>query len=148
MIAKQKPILFLCVQRSVRAILAASILGSRVRGPWDIWITKVEVSPQEQDLASQVLDELGMVLISTPQMTEPSPGLVWEEGIVLSSGLADRCPIIPGAIQRRCWMVETPPSMQIALEQRLSVYRRIRDTLRSLIDEELLLPTLQRRYDR
>lgn len=145
---QQKRLLFLCVQRSVRAILAASILAARVRGPWDIWIGSVEVSPQEQDLASQVLDELGMALISTPQMTEPSPGLVWEEGIVLSSGLVEKSPVIPGAIQSRCWMVETLPSMQIALEQRLFGYRRIRDILRSLIDEELLLPTLQRRYDR
>ena len=145
---KHGRLLFLCVQRSVRAVLAASILNSRVCGPWDIWTGSVEVSPQERDLAVRVLDELGMELIVAPQSIEPSPGLVWEMSIVLHSGESAVCPLVPGALCQRWWTVEDLPRVSLGLEDRLSGYRRIRDTLRSLIDEELLLPTLQRRRDR
>lgn len=85
----QKRILFLCASRSIRALMAASLLAARSRGPWDIWHTPARLSQEEQEMACQVLDELGMALLTTSQETEPSFGLTWDEGIILCSGLAD-----------------------------------------------------------
>ncbi len=85
----QKRLLFLCAQRSVRALMAASLLAARAWGPWDIWHTPASASQQEQELVRRVLDELGVPLLTASQDTEPSFGLTWDEGVILCSGLAD-----------------------------------------------------------
>jgi len=85
----QKRILFLCASRSIRALMAASLLTTRAREPWDIWHTPAGIPQKEQELACQVLDEMGISLLPTSQETEPSFGLMWDEGIILCSGLSD-----------------------------------------------------------
>ncbi|GHO87659.1 hypothetical protein [Dictyobacter formicarum] len=76
----RKRVLFLCAHRSVRALMAASLLTARVHGPWDIWSTPLQENGQELDLAHQVLDEVGIPLLASPQTTEPDFGLSWNEG--------------------------------------------------------------------
>lgn len=85
----QKRILFLCAQCSIRALMAASLLATRARGPWDIWHTPVNTNREERELAKQVLDEIGIPLLTASQATEPRFGLSWDEGVILCSGLAD-----------------------------------------------------------
>lgn len=85
----RKRILFLCACRSARALMAASLLAARAREPWYIWSTPVTDDAQDVDLARQVLDEMGIPLLVSPQTTEPSFGLSWDEGVILCSGLAD-----------------------------------------------------------
>ena len=84
----RKRILFLCAHRSIRSLMAASLLEARTRGPWDVWSTPVSPDQQEADLARQVLDEMGFRWLPSPQITEPSFGLSWDEGIILCRGLA------------------------------------------------------------
>jgi hypothetical protein len=86
---QQKRLLFLCAHRSIRALMAASLLMARTRGPWDIWRTPASGAQEEQELARQVLDEMGILLLPSSQETEPSFGLRWDEGIILCSGLSD-----------------------------------------------------------
>ena len=43
-------------------------------------VIKRKIRPQ------QVLDELGIALMTAPQITEPSFGLTWNDGVVLCSG--------------------------------------------------------------
>jgi hypothetical protein len=86
---QQKRLLFLCASRSIRALMAASLLTARTQGPWNIWHTPAPVSQEEHELAAQVLDELGIALLPSSQATEPRFGLTWDEGIILCSGQAD-----------------------------------------------------------
>jgi hypothetical protein len=84
-----KRLFFLCASRSIRALMAASLLTARTRMPWDIWHTPAHVPQEEYELARQVLDEMGIALLPASQGTEPNFGLAWDEGIILCSGLAD-----------------------------------------------------------
>lgn len=84
----RKRILFLCATRSLRAQMAASILVARARAPWDVWSTLAVSNPQDDTVVRQVLDEIGIALLTSPQTSEPAFGLSWEEGIILCSGLA------------------------------------------------------------
>ena len=79
----RKRILFLCAHRSVRSLMAASLFAAQARGLWDIWSTPVTGDAQDVDLARQVLDELGITLLTSAQTTEPSFGLSWDEGVIL-----------------------------------------------------------------
>lgn len=85
-----KRILFLCANRSVRSLMAASILLNRTREIWDSWITPVQdTSASDVEMVRRVLAEMSVPLLDAPQTTEPLFGLAWDEGIILCSGLAD-----------------------------------------------------------
>ena len=84
----KKRLLFLDAKRTVRSQIAASILVFKDGDQWDIWSTPIQDS-QEWVFAQQVLEEIGISLLASPQTTEPAFGLHWAEGIILCSGLED-----------------------------------------------------------
>lgn len=83
-----KRILFLCANRSVRSLIAASILANKAWGVWDSWITPVQ-DTDDIEMVRSVLMEINVPLLDAPQTTEPLFGLTWNEGIILCSGAAD-----------------------------------------------------------
>jgi len=87
---EKKRILFLCAQRSVRELMAASLLAAQARERWDIWIAPSTFDAQAVDLVHRVLEEAHVPLLSSPQTAEPSFDRSWDEGIVLCSGATDQ----------------------------------------------------------
>ena len=85
-----KRIFFLCAHRSIRELMAASLLAAQTRALWDIWIAPGTFAAQDVAQVYQVLDEIHLPLLLSPQTAEPSFGLFWDEGIVLCSGAADQ----------------------------------------------------------
>lgn len=83
-----KRLLFLDAKRAIRSQMAASILAFKDGDQWDIWSTPVQ-DTQERAFARRVLKEVTIPLIETPQTTEPSFGLRWDEAVILCSGLED-----------------------------------------------------------
>lgn len=86
----QKRLLFLCAHRSVRELIAASLLAVHEREGWDIWIAPAFFASEQREMVRQVLDEVHVPLLSTPQIAEPSFDRSWDEGIVLCSGATDQ----------------------------------------------------------
>ena len=87
---EQKHILFLCVHRSVRELMAASLLAAHEQKSWDIWIAPASFPSHEIALVRHVLDEIHVPLLSSLQTAEPSFERSWDEGIVLCSGATDQ----------------------------------------------------------
>jgi hypothetical protein len=86
----QKRLLFLCAHRSVREVMAASLLAAQSPTEWDIWIAPAPFAVEDVALTRQVLEEISVPLISSPQTAEPSFNHSWDEGIVLCSGATDQ----------------------------------------------------------
>lgn len=87
---KQKRILFLCAHRSIRELIAASLLATYEQKAWDIWIAHAPFLSDELALVRQVLDEVHVPLSCSPQTAEPSFDRFWDEGVVLCSGVTDQ----------------------------------------------------------
>ncbi len=85
-----KRILFLCAHRSVRELMAASLLAAQAPQEWDIWIAPGTFATQDIVLVRQVLDEVHIPLLTSLQTAEPSFHRSWDEGIVLCSGATDQ----------------------------------------------------------
>lgn len=81
-------ILLLCSARSLRSLMAASLLASNQQTRWDIWSTPVQQTT-DYELVRRVLAEIQVPLLQSPQVTEPLPGLSWNAGVILCSGAAD-----------------------------------------------------------
>lgn len=86
----RKRVLFLCAYRSVRELMAASLLAAQASEEWDIWIAPGPFATSDITLVRQVLDELHLPLLASPPTAEPSFDRSWDEGIVLCSGIADQ----------------------------------------------------------
>ena len=89
---KQKRIFFLCAYRSIRGLMAASILAAQTPNEWDIWIAPETFTTQDIVLVRQVFDEVHIPLLTSPQTAEPSfdQAFTFDEGVVLCSGAADQ----------------------------------------------------------
>jgi hypothetical protein len=85
----KKRLLFLCAHRSIRELMAASLLEAQAPGDWDIWIAPATFAPQDIALVRQVLEEVHVPLLLSPPMMEPSFDHSWDEGVVLCSGATD-----------------------------------------------------------
>jgi hypothetical protein len=81
-------ILFVCAQKSSRALLAASLLHAQGVVQWEAWSTPPH-KEQETHVVEQVLQEQGMSLLPSNRLIQPLFGQRWEQGIVLCSGSAD-----------------------------------------------------------
>ncbi len=83
-----KRVLFVCAHGSVRSLMAASILTFQGHEQWETWSTPVR-DTNASTLARRVLEEREIPLLESPQIAEPIPGIRWDEGVILCSGIAD-----------------------------------------------------------
>ena len=79
---------FLCARGSGRALLAASLLESRVGNGFEIWSTPTQDS-QDHALVEAVLQEQAIALLAPDRLIQPTFGMHWNEGIILCSGRSD-----------------------------------------------------------
>jgi len=56
--------------------------------------------------------------------------------ITVCNTAAEACPIFPGAVRRRHWSFEDPSKATGSEAEQLAVYRRVRDKIKSKIEEE------------
>jgi len=90
-------------------------------------------------LAIKAMAELGIDISQQQSKTldrylnEP-----FDEVITVCDQAAEACPIFPGAVHRRHWSLADPSKASGNENEQLAVYRRVRDELRSRIEEELL----------
>ncbi len=80
---------FLCAHRSVREVIAASVLAALAQ-EWDIWIAPGHFDDQGMNFAGHVLGEIRIPLLAPLQTTEPTVEHSWTEGIVICSGVTDQ----------------------------------------------------------
>lgn len=86
--------------------------------------------------AVKVMDEIG-IDISNQQSKDVAP--FWGKGVRYVITVCDKaresCPIFPRAIWTAHWSIEDPASAKGSHEERLAVFRRVRDDLGRRVQE-------------
>jgi arsenate reductase len=81
-------------------------------------------------LAVRVMDEIGIDLRGhTSKTLDGLLGEPWDWVITVCDSANQRCPVFPGAVRRVHWSVEDPSAAAGAEDERLAVFRRIRDEI-------------------
>jgi hypothetical protein len=80
-------LLFFCASGSSRALMAASLLCTYTTR-WQVWSTPPQ-DERERSTAEAVLQEMGIVPISSDRFILPTFQMRWDEGIVLCSRASD-----------------------------------------------------------
>ncbi len=128
----------MCTHNSARSQMAEGFmrhLGGNTHEVFSAGTEKTFVRPQ----AIRVMAEIG---IDISQQESKTLGQYLQDGfdevITVCDDANEACPVFPNAKNRRHWSFPDPSKAQGSEEERLRVYRAVRDAIQQKIEEELL----------
>ena len=130
-------VLFLCTHNSARSQMAEGLLrhmaGDRFEAS-SAGTEKTRVRPEAIEAMREVgVDISGQESETLDRYLEEAFDYV----ITVCDEANEACPSFPGASTRLHWSVRDPSQAEGSQQERLEVFRRVRDELRNLIDQEL-----------
>ncbi|MBI5381147.1 MAG: arsenate reductase ArsC [Opitutae bacterium] len=127
-----KPIiLILCTGNSCRSHLAEGVLRAVAGDQFDVQSAGSKPAGYVHPLAIRVMQEIGIDLSGhrSKPLTEFLAASV--ETVITVCGNADQaCPIFPGQVNRHHWPFDDPAHATGNEEEKLAVFRRVRDEIR------------------
>lgn len=131
-------VLFLCTHNSARSQMAEGLLRHFGRENFEAHSAGTEATSVRPE-AVTVMAEIGSNISGAESKTlERYLGEDFEYVITVCDDANEACPVFPGAKRRLHWSFEDPSRATGALEERLVVYRRVRDEIRVRIEMEFL----------
>jgi len=138
---EKKRVLFLCSGNSARSQMAEGLMKSLGSDQWDVKSGGTFPS-YVHPLAIRVMEEIG---IDISQQTSKAYDQFLQEKfdyiITLCDQTAISCPAFPGDGVRIHWSLEDPVVAIGTIDERLVVFRRVRDEIKEKIEELLKSPT-------
>ena len=126
-------ILILCTGNSCRSHLAEGILRSESRGLFEVVSAGSKPSGYVHPLAIRVMQEIGIDLSghTSKHMDRFLADRI--ETVITVCGNADQaCPVYPGQLNRHHWPFHDPAHATGTEEEKLAVFRRVRDEIRAV----------------
>jgi arsenate reductase len=124
-------ILVLCTGNSCRSHLAEGILRAELGDQWRVASAGSKPAGYVHPLAIRVMKEIGLDI--SPHHSKHLNEFLNEdvETVITVCGHADQaCPMFPGQINRHHWGFEDPAQAAGTDEEKLAIFRRVRDEIR------------------
>ena len=126
----RKPrVLFLCTGNTARSQMAQALLEKYAGDKYDVMSAGLEPGTLNP-LTVKALEEVG---VPTDHLTVKPTTPLLQEHFTFVITVCDRaeqnCPIFPHAIYRESWPFEDPDAAQGNEEERLEVFRHVRDQI-------------------
>ena len=127
-------VLFLCTHNSARSQMAEGLLRRLAADRFEVASAGTEargVNP----LAVRAMADIGVDLRGhTSKTLDRFLGERWDYVITVCDNANESCPVFPGPVTRLHWSFDDPSAASGGDEQRLAVFRRVRDEIRARID--------------
>jgi arsenate reductase len=127
-------VLFLCTHNAARSQMAEGLLRRLGGDRFEVTSAGTEargVNP----LATRAMAEIGVDLRGhTSKTLDRFVGERWDHVITVCDGANESCPVFPGAAARLHWSFDDPSGATGTEEERLAVFRRVRDEIRARIE--------------
>ncbi len=131
-------VLFLCTHNSARSQMAEGLLRRLASEHFEVMSAGTEAT-HLRPLAVQAMDELGIDISAQESKTlERYLGERFDYVITVCDDANEACPTFPGARRRLHWSFEDPSQASGTEEERLQVFRLVRDKIKERIETELL----------
>src|SRR5712691_52196 len=131
-------VLFICTHNSARSQMAEGLLQRLGGDRFEAFSAGTEAT-HVRPLAIKAMAELGIDISEQESKTlDRYLNDPFDEIITVCDTAAEACPVFPGARRRRHWSFEDPSKATGSEAEQLAVYRRIRDEIRSRIEQEIL----------
>jgi arsenate reductase len=131
-------VLFLCTHNSARSQMAEGLLRHLAGDRFEVMSAGTEAT-HVRPLAIRAMDEIGVDISSQESKTlerylrEP-----FDYVITVCDDANEACPFFPGAANRLHWSFEDPSRAEGSEEERLAVFRSVRDRIRDRVNTELV----------
>ena len=131
-------VLFLCTHNSARSQVAEGLLRHLAGDRFEVMSAGTVVT-QVRPLAVRAMDELG-IDISSHESTNMARylGEPFDYVITVCDEANEACPFFPHAAEGLHWSLPDPAAAGGTEEDRMEVYRSVRDHLRDHIEGELI----------
>ena len=130
-------VLFLCTHNSARSQMAEGFLRAMAGDRFEAGSAgteKTSVNP----LAVRAMAELGIDLGGhTSKLYADVEVPAWDYLITVCDDANERCPWVPGSVQRLHWSFPDPSRASGTEEERLVVFRRVRDQIQARLGDWL-----------
>jgi arsenate reductase (thioredoxin) len=136
--AHRSRVLFLCTHNSARSQMAEGLLRDRAGDRFEVMSAGTEAT-HVRPLAIRAMDEIGIDVSSQKSKTlqrylrEP-----FDYVITVCDDANETCPFFPGAGSRLHWSFEDPSRAEDSEEERLAVFRSMRDRIKDRVQAELV----------
>ena len=126
-------VLFVCTHNSARSQMAEGFLRTFAGDRFEVASAGTEET-RVNPLAVQVMSELDVDLSGQRSKTlDRFLDQPWDHVITVCDSANERCPVFPRNVRRLHWSFEDPSRATGSEEERLSVFRRIRDEIAARI---------------
>ena len=131
-------VLFLCTHNSARSQMAEGLLrawgGDRFEA-CSAGVVATEVRP----LAVRAMAEIGIdISCQASERLDAYLGQPFDYAITVCDEAREACPFFPGAARQLHWSFDDPSAASGTEDERLAVFRRVRDEIGARIRSELL----------
>jgi arsenate reductase len=134
----KKKVLFLCTHNSARSQMAEGLLRHQAGDRFEVMSAGTEAT-HIRPLAVQAMEELGIDISAQESKTlDRYLGESFDFVITVCDDANEACPIFPGARQRLHWSFEDPAQASGTVEERLHMFRSVRNKIKERIETELL----------
>jgi arsenate reductase len=139
--ADRKRVLILCTGNSCRSQMAGGWINALLGDRWEARSAGTRPSERVHPLAVRVMGEVGIDISGArPEHVEASLDLPWDLVVTVCDSARESCPVFPRPVEQIHVSFEDPAEAEGTEEERLGVFRRVRDEIL-----ERLLPEIERR---
>jgi arsenate reductase (thioredoxin) len=137
-VPQRSRVLFLCTHNSARSQMAEGLLRQLAGDRFEVMSAGTEAT-HIRPLAIRTMDEIGIDISGQESKTldryldEP-----FDYVITVCDDANEACPFFPGAQSRLHWSFEDPSRLEGSEEERLAVFRSVRDRIRERIEDDLV----------
>ncbi len=131
-------VLFLCTHNSARSQMAEGLLRELAGDRFEAMSAGTEAT-HVRPLAIRTMAEIGVDISGQESKTlDRYLGEPFDHVITVCDDANETGPFFPGAVSRLHWSLEDPSTAEGSEEERLAVFRRVRDGIRDRLQAELL----------
>jgi arsenate reductase len=131
----KESVLFICTHNSARSQMAEGLLRHLAGDRFEVESAGTEKT-HVRPLAIEAMKEIGIDISGQTSKTIRSLGdRRFDWAITVCDSANEACPVFPGGTRRLHWSFDDPSAATGSDEQRLDVFRRVRDEIRAKIEE-------------
>jgi arsenate reductase (thioredoxin) len=131
-------VLFLCTHNSARSQMAEGLLRDLAGDQFEVMSAGTEAT-RVRPLAVRAMEEIGVDISGQESKTlDRYLDQPFDYVITVCDDANEACPFFPGAQSRLHWSFEDPSRAEGSDEERLEVFRRVRDEIKDRVQAELV----------
>ena len=137
-LGEQARVLFLCTHNSARSQMAEGLLRHVAGDRFEAMSAGTEAT-RVRPLAVRAMEEIGIDISGQESKTlDRYLAESFDYVITVCDDANEACPFYPGAANRLHWSFEDPSRVEGSEEERLAVFRSVRDRIRERIKDDLV----------